>query len=324
MQNLTSKIFIAGHNGMVGSSIHRTLQSQNYKNIITADRSELDLTVQEKVYNYLSIHKPDYIFMAAAKVGGILANSTYPADFIYNNMVIQINIIEGAYRAGIKNLMFLGSSCIYPKESPQPILEEYLLSGPLESTNRPYAIAKISGIESCWSYNRQFGTQYLSVMPTNLYGINDNYHPENSHVIPGLIRRFHDSLTTKLSSVNIWGSGRARRDFLDVDDLSQACIDLAKLHSSNRLDQLFDSSIPPLVNIGSGSDVSIRDLSFMIREHMGYSGDLRFDDSLPDGTILKKLDISRLKQLIDFQPTPISAGLPKAINDFRNNLERYL
>jgi GDP-L-fucose synthase len=239
-------------------------------------------------------------------------------------MVIQINIINGAYRAGINKLMFLGSSCIYPKDSPQPILEEYLLSGPLEITNRPYAVAKIAGIEACWSYNRQFGTKYLSVMPTNLYGKNDNYHPKDSHVIPGLIRRFHDSIINKSSSVNIWGSGRARRDFLDVDDLSSACIDLARLQCNNRLDHLFENSIPPLINIGSGSEISIKDLSFMIRELMGYSGDLRFDYSIPDGTILKKLDISRLSRIIDFQPKPISLGLPKVINDFRNHLERYL
>jgi len=324
--NKNSKIYIAGHRGLVGSALMRNLKSAGYTNLILRTHAELDLTDQAATEAFFAKEKPDYVFLAAAKVGGILANNSYPAEFIRDNLAIQTNIIHAAYKNGVTRLMFLGSSCIYPKLAPQPMKEEYLLTGPLEPTNRPYALAKIAGIEMCWSYNRQFGTKYLAVMPTNLYGPGDNYHLENSHVIPALIRKFHEAMRANAKEVVVWGTGTPKREFLYSEDMSDACIYLMNLpHGS--FDELLGSDEtmsgkfePPLVNIGVGNDVSIGDLAILIKQVVGYTGEIIFDTSKPDGTPRKLMDVSRLNDLGWSAPTSLQAGLAKAYTDFINNL----
>jgi len=293
--NSNDKIYIAGHNGMVGSAIIKKLREKGFINIITRTSLELNLIDQKKVYNFLQNEQPDYVVIAAAKVGGIHANNSYPADFIYQNLLIEANLIHGAYLSGINNLLFLGSSCIYPKESLQPIKEEYLLSGFLESTNEPYAIAKIAGIKLCESYNRQYGTDYRSIMPTNLYGTNDNFHPENSHVIPALIRKFHEAKVEKKSYVEVWGSGKPMREFLHVDDMADASIHVMSLDK-----KVLEKEIKPMlshINIGTGIDIAIKDVARLIKEIVGFNGDIVFNLRMPDGTKRKLLDVSRIKKL---------------------------
>lgn len=300
---LDSKIYVAGHRGLAGSAIVRCLQKKGYQNIVSRSHQELDLTQQERVLDFFRAEKPDYVFLAAAKVGGIHANNTYPAEFIYQNLMIQTNVIHAAYLTGVKRLLFLGSSCIYPKEAPQPLREEYLLTGPLEPTNRPYAVAKIAGIEMCWSYNRQYGTQFLAAMPTNLYGPGDNYHPENSHVIPALIRRFHEAKMRGDKAVTVWGSGKPRREFMYSDDMAEACVFLMnlpdeKFQSLLGSDESRDGTfMPPVVNVGVGEDVTIAELAQIIKEVVGFDGEIKFDRSRPDGVFRKVLSIRRLINL---------------------------
>lgn len=281
--NKSSKIYIAGHNGMVGSAIDRKLKAEGYNNIIFRTSAELDLKNQNLVNSFFALEKPDYVILAAAKVGGIHANNTYRADFIYENIMIEANIIHASYLNKVNKLLFLGSSCIYPKLAPQPLKEEYLLSGYLESTNQPYAIAKIAGIEMCDSYRSQYGCNFISAMPTNLYGTNDNYHPENSHVLPALLRRILLAKKNNDSNVIIWGTGTPRREFMHVDDLADACFFLLKNYNQ-----------PGLVNIGWGEDISIKEIAQLIANEVGYTGDLEFDTSKPDGTPRKLMDTTKI------------------------------
>jgi GDP-L-fucose synthase len=281
----TAKIYISGHRGMVGSGIERKLRKEGYNNIVTRTSAELDLRNQHAVNEFFKNEKPAYVILAAAKVGGIFANNTYRADFIYDNLMIEANIIHAAYLNKVTKLLFLGSSCIYPKLAPQPIKEEYLLSGYLESTNQPYAIAKIAGIEMCASYRAQYGCNFISAMPTNLYGPNDNFHPENSHVLPALVRRIVLAKKNQKSSVVIWGTGNPRREFLHVDDLAEACFHLLKTYDNSGL-----------INIGFGSDVTIKELAILISEIVGYDGELFFDNTKPDGTPQKLLNIEKIKK----------------------------
>ena len=283
---LDSKIYVAGHKGLVGSAIQRKLQEKGYRNIIGRTREELDLERQTEVESFFEQERPEYIFLAAARVGGIWANSTFPAEFIYSNIMVQLNVIHAAYRTGAKKLLFLGSSCIYPKHCPQPMKEEYLLTGLLEPTNEPYAVAKIAGIKACQSYNRQYGTHYISVMPTNLYGPNDNFDLETSHVIPALIRKFHEAKTRSNPFVTIWGTGTPRREFLHVDDVADACVFLM-----NNYDQ------SEMINVGCGEDISIAELAALVKRVVGYTGDIEYDAEKPDGTPQKLLDVSKLKAL---------------------------
>lgn len=278
-----SKIYVAGHRGMVGSAILRNLQKDGYENIVVRTSQELDLKNQEAVAAFFAEQKPAYVFLAAAKVGGIMANNTYRADFIYENLMIQGNVIHQSYLNGVKKLLFLGSSCIYPKQAPQPLKEEYLLTGPLESTNEPYAIAKITGIKMCDAYRAQYGCNFISVMPTNLYGPNDNYDLVNSHVLPALIRKFHEAKERGDGEVVVWGSGAPRREFLHADDLADACVFLMDTYDE-----------PGLINIGIGKDISIKELAEMIKTITGFEGNIVFDMSKPDGTTRKLLDVSRL------------------------------
>ena len=282
----TSKIYIAGHTGLVGSAIMKQFEKQGYSNIIFKGHNELDLTSQAATDIFFKLEKPEFVFLAAAKVGGIMANSKYPAEFIYNNLTIETNIIHASYVNKAKKLLFLGSSCIYPKYAPQPIKEEYLLGGKLESTNGPYAVAKIAGIKMCQAYNRQYNTNFISVMPTNLYGPNDNFDLETSHVLPALIRRFHEAKQAGKEEVIVWGTGEPKREFLHVDDLADACIYLMKNYN--------DSEI---INIGTGQDVSLKELANIIKEIIGYQGEIKWDKSKPDGTPRKLLDITRLYNL---------------------------
>jgi len=284
--NKAAKIYVAGHRGMVGSAITRLLAANGYQNILTRTHIELDLLNQEAVNGFLSVEKPDYIFIAAAKVGGIQANNIYRADFIYQNLMIECNLIHGAYQAGVKQLPSLGSSCIYPRNCPQPIKEEYLLTGPLEQTNEPYALAKIAGIKLCENYNRQYGTQFISLMPTNLYGPGDNYDLNNSHVLPALIRKAHEAKIRNDSKLVIWGSGNPRREFMHVDDLARASIML--------MEQNYDG---PFVNIGCGSDLTIKELAQEVVSVVGFKGELQFDTSKPDGTPQKLLDVQKINRL---------------------------
>ena len=281
-----SKIYVAGHRGLVGSAIVRRLQKGGYKNILTRTHEELDLTDIKTVASFFQRERPEYVFLAAAKVGGILANSTYPAEFIRDNLLIELSIIDAAYRSSVKRLLFLGSSCIYPRDCPQPMKEEYLMTGPLEPTNSAYAVAKIAGIEMCWAYNRQHGTQYLPVMPTNLYGPGDNFDLETSHVLPALIRKFHEAKTEGKKSVTIWGTGTPRREFLYVDDLADACVFLMEHYDGTEL-----------INIGTGQDITIRELAEIISKVVGFSGEFAFDTSKPDGTPRKLLDVSYLRNI---------------------------
>jgi GDP-L-fucose synthase len=282
----SSRIYIPGHRGMVGSALVRRLQAAGCYNLLTADSRSLDLRRQAEVELFFQREKPTYVFLAAAKVGGIFANNTYRADFLYDNLMIEANIIEAAYRSGVEKLLFLGSSCIYPKMAPQPLREEYLLTGPLEPTNEPYAIAKIAGIKLCDAYRSQHGCRFISVMPTNLYGPNDNYHPENSHVLPALLRKFHEAVQRGATSVTIWGTGTPRREFLHVDDLADAC-----LHLMNHYDE------PGLVNIGVGEDIPILELAELVARITGFAGRIERDLSKPDGTPRKLLDVSKLHGL---------------------------
>ena len=320
--NLNAKIYVAGHRGLVGSAMMRQLQKQGYSNIVARTHAELDLTNQQAVANFFAVEKPEYVFLAAAKVGGIHANNTYPAEFIHENLSIQTNVIHQSYENGVKRLLFLGSSCIYPRDCPQPIKEEYLLTGELEPTNRPYALAKIAGIEMCWSYNRQFGTQYLAVMPTNLYGAGDNYHAENSHVIPALIRKFHEAKINHQPTVTVWGTGTPKREFLYSDDMATACVFVMNL-----ADDIFkpllaadrNDGLPPLLNLGSGSDLTIANLASLVKDVVGFKGDISFDDTKPDGTMRKLMDSSRLNQLGWHVSTPLKDGLLQAYLDFKSS-----
>ncbi len=304
----TDKIYVAGHRGLVGSAIVRSLRAKGYNNIVTRTHTELNLTDQHAVGDFFNAETPDYVFLAAAKVGGIVANNTYPAEFIYQNLCIQTNIIHASCQAGVKRLLFLGSSCIYPKECPQPMKEEYLLTGPLEPTNRPYALAKIAGIEMCWAYNRQFGTRFMAVMPTNLYGPNDNYDLKNSHVMPALIRKMHEAKQRGNKEVVVWGTGTPRREFLYSDDMAAACLYLLE-QTDEKLQTLLSNEQPPLINIGCGTDLSIRELAEMIQDVVGFTGTLIFDPSKPDGTMQKLLDVSRLNKMGWQAATPLRDGI---------------
>lgn len=301
--NFCSRIYIAGHRGLVGSAIKNNLELKGYTNFVSRSHAELDLTNQATTEAFFAKEKPDYVFMAAAKVGGILANNSYPAEFAYENLAVQTNIVHSAHKHHVKRLMFLGSSCIYPKLAPQPMKEEFLLTGPLEPTNRSYALAKIAGIEMCWSYNRQYGTKYLAVMPTNLYGPGDNYDLHNSHVLPALIRKFHEAKASHAGQVVVWGTGTPKREFLYSEDMADACIFLMNL-PDEKYDSLLGSDEsktgvfePPLVNIGFGEDVTIRELAEIVKRVVGYTGKLVFDTSKPDGTPRKLLDSQKLNAL---------------------------
>jgi GDP-L-fucose synthase len=302
---LNDKIYIAGHRGMVGGAISRRLKTLGYENLLTRSSAELDLRSQADVNDFFAKEKPDYVFLAAAKVGGIHANNTYRAEFLYDNLMMETNIIHAAWKHGVKKLMFLGSSCIYPKMAPQPLQEGSLLTGPLEPTNEPYAIAKIAGIKLCEAYRDQYGCNYISVMPTNLYGIGDNYHPENSHVLPALIRRFHEAKEAGAPSVTVWGSGTPKREFLFADDLAAACVYLM-LHYDEK----------ELVNIGTGEDLSIRELAETVKEVVCYEGDIVFDTSKPDGTPRKLMDVSKLHKLGWKHSVELKEGLVQAYADF--------
>lgn len=303
-----AKIYVAGHRGMVGSAIVRRLQAAGYTNLLTRAHAELDLTRQLPVEQFLQQEQPDYVFLAAAKVGGIHANNTYRGEFIYQNLMMESNVIHAAWQAGVKRMLFLGSSCIYPRDCPQPISEEYLLTGPLEQTNEPYAIAKIAGIKLCQSYNRQYGTQYVSVMPTNLYGPNDNYDLNNSHVLPALIRKAHEAKLRGDSSYVVWGSGNPMREFLYVDDMADACVFL--MEHAEIQDGLF--------NVGTGEDVTIRELAETVMDVVGFKGEIVFDASKPDGTPRKLLNVDRLRGLGWLAKTSLRDGIEKAYADFLN------
>ncbi len=301
-----AKIYVAGHRGMVGSAIVRQLQAAGYRNVVTRTSRELDLTQQQQVSDFLADEKPEYIFMAAAKVGGIHANNTYRADFIYQNLMIEANVVHAAWQAGVSRMLFLGSSCIYPRDCPQPIREEYLLTGPLEQTNEPYAIAKIAGVKLCESYNRQYGTSYVSAMPTNLYGPNDNYDLANSHVLPALIRKAHEAKLRGESTYTVWGSGQPMREFLYVDDMANACLFLMEQ----------DTIKDGLFNVGTGTDVTIRELAETVMDVVGFQGEIVFDASKPDGTPRKLLDVSRLQQLGWTAKISLREGISLAYADF--------
>jgi GDP-L-fucose synthase len=311
-----SRVYIAGHRGLVGSAIGRALEHAGYSNLFTRTRAELDLLNETAVNAFFASERPEFVFLAAAKVGGILANNTYPADFIRDNLAIQFNVIEAARRNGVKRLLFLGSSCIYPKLCPQPIKEEYLLTGPLEPTNRPYAIAKIAGIEMCWSYNRQYGTRYLAAMPTNLYGPGDNFDLANSHVLPALIRKTADAIRTGAEEVVVWGTGTPRRELLYSDDLAHACVFLMNL-DEGRFGSLLSKNFPPLINIGTGEDITIRELAETVARVLGFKGKLVFDATKPDGTLRKVMDISRLHALGWRHATGLEDGIRLTWNAVR-------
>lgn len=305
-----AKIYVAGHRGMVGSAIYRKLTELGYNNIVTRTSQELDLRNQQAVADFFNEEKPDYVFLAAAKVGGIMANNTYRADFIYENMAIQNNVIKSSYDNEVTKLMFLGSSCIYPKMAPQPLNEDLLLTGTLEPTNEPYAIAKIAGIKMAEAFRDQYGCNYISVMPTNLYGINDNYHPQNSHVLPALIRRFHEAKVKKLDEVVIWGTGTPLREFLFSDDLADACVFLMNSYNEKQF-----------VNIGIGEDLSIKDLAELIKDVIGYTGKISFDTSKPDGTPRKLMDVSKLHALGWKHKINLREGIKLAYEDFLSKEE---
>lgn len=302
------KIYVAGHRGMVGSAIVRALEKQGYTNIIKRTSKELDLRRQEKVEEFFAIEKPDYVFLAAAKVGGILANSEAPADFMYDNMILEMNVIHSAFQNKVKKLMFLGSSCIYPRMAPQPMKESCLLTSELEKTNEAYALAKISGLKYCEYLNKQYGTDYISVMPTNLYGPNDNYHPEHSHVLPALIRRFHEAKVNNLDKVVIWGTGKPLREFLYVDDLADACVYLMNTYSGNET-----------VNLGTGKELTIKELAELVKKVIGFKGEITFDPTKPDGTPRKLLDVSKLEKLGWYYKTELEDGIKLAYDDFLHN-----
>jgi GDP-L-fucose synthase len=304
-----AKIYVAGHRGLAGSAIMRRLVRDGHAEIVTRTHAELDLIDQKAVARFFSEERPDYVFLAAARVGGILANNTHPATFVYDNLAIQTNVIESAYQSGVKRLLFLGSSCIYPRDCPQPIKEDYMLTGPLESTNRPYAVAKIAGIEMCWAFNRQYGTQYISAMPTNLYGPNDNYDLASSHVLPALLRKMHEAKLTDAAEVSVWGTGTVSREFLHSDDMADACVFLMSLPDDIYQPIVRSESQSPLFNIGCGEDLTVRDLAELIRDVVGFKGHLAFDASKPDGTPRKLLDVNRMKTLGWQARIPLREGL---------------
>src|SRR5690606_28943433 len=321
MSQLNQPIFVAGHRGMVGSAIVRRLESLGYTNILTCSRTELDLTNQTDVNAFFERKKPAQVYLAAAKVGGIHANNEYPAEFIYENLMIEANIINAAHQSGVQQLLFLGSSCIYPKFADQPMREDALLTGVLESTNEPYAVAKIAGIKLCESYNRQYGRDYRSVMPTNLYGPNDNFHPENSHVIPALIRRFHEAVVTNASQIMIWGSGTPMREFLHVDDMAAASV-----HVMNLDKEVYQANTQPMlshINVGTGVDCTIRELAETIASVTGFKGELVFDKTKPDGTPRKLMDVSRLKSLGWEASVNLNDGLRDAYQWFLDNQDSF-
>lgn len=313
--NLDSKIYVAGHRGLVGSALIRGLHARGYRNLVTRTHAELDLTNLAAVQEFFAAEKPEYVLLAAAKVGGIHANNTYPAEFIHQNLAIQTNVIHEAWRNDVKRLLFLGSSCIYPKDCPQPIKEEYLLTGELEPTNRPYALAKIAGLEMCWSYNRQYRTRYITVMPTNLYGPNDNFDLNTSHVLPALIRKMHEAKVANADEVVVWGTGTPMREFLYSDDMANACLHLLE-QPEERLESLFSDVHPPLVNVGCGTDLTIRDLAELIRQIVGFSGKLVFDTSKPDGTMRKLLDVNKMTQLGWQASTSMRDGITMAYQTY--------
>ncbi len=320
--DLNAKIYVAGHRGLVGSALTRNLAAKGYANLLTRTHAELDLTDQAAVDAFFAEEKPEYVFLAAARVGGIHANNEYPAEFIRDNLAIQGNVIHAAWKNEVRRLLFLGSSCIYPRMAPQPMKEEHLLTGPLEATNRPYALAKIAGIEMCWSYNRQYGTRYLAVMPTNLYGPGDNYHPQNSHVIPALIRKFHEAKLSGAPAVTVWGTGTPKREFLYSDDMADACVYLMNLPEA-QFQTLLGSDeaktgvfMPPVVNIGVGHDLSIRELAETVKEVVGYPGGIVFDSTKPDGTPRKLMDVGRLTAMGWKARTDLRDGLRAAHAEF--------
>ena len=317
--NKDDVIYVAGHRGLVGSAIMRALAAAGYSRIVTRTHAECDLTDAGAVASLFEREKPAYVFLAAARVGGIHANNTFPAEFIRDNLAIQTNVIHQAWKSGARRLLFLGSSCIYPKDAPQPLKEDYLLTGQLEVTNRPYALAKIAGVEMCWSYNRQYGTQFVAAMPTNLYGPGDNYHPENSHVIPALIRKFHEAKLAGAREVTVWGTGTPRREFLYSDDMAAACLFVMNLPDARfatllgSKDGAFD---PPLINIGVGCDLTIRELAEAVRQVVGFEGGIAFDSARPDGTMRKLMDVSRLRGLGWQASKAFQEGLADAYGDF--------
>ena len=316
----SSKIFVAGSNGLVGSALVRQLTSRAYTNLLTPEIDELDLTDPQAVAQFFEQRKPEYVILAAAKVGGIHANNTYPADFIYINLMIQNNVIHQSYLHGVKRLLFLGSSCIYPKLAPQPMKEEHLLTGLLEPTNEPYAIAKIAGIKMCESYNRQYGTKFIAVMPTNLYGPGDNFHPENSHVLPALIRRFHEAKMNNASEVVVWGSGTPKRELLYVDDMAAGCLHLMELSDEQIAPELLSYPKPCFVNLGTGEDVTIRELAETVKDVIGFEGALVFDASKPDGTPKKLEDVSRAHELGWRHRVGLRDGIEKTYVWYQKNI----
>jgi GDP-L-fucose synthase len=318
-----ARIYVAGHRGLVGSALVRRLHAGGYTNLLLRSHAELDLTNEPATRAFFESERPEYVFLAAAKVGGIVANNTYPAEFIRDNLAIQTNAIHAAYLAGVKRLLFLGSSCIYPKLAPQPMREDALLTGPLEPTNRPYAIAKIAGVEMCWSYNRQYGTRFLAAMPTNLYGPGDNYHLQNSHVIPALLRKFHEAKQRGENSVAVWGTGEPRREFLYADDMADACVFLMNLADEPFAALLGSDEVksgrfdPPLINVGTGHDITIRELAMLVQRTVGYTGEIVFDTTQPDGTPRKLMDVGRLSQAGWSARTPLVEGLRLAYAEFK-------
>ena len=318
-----ARIYVAGNRGLVGSAIVRCLRAYGYTNLLLRTHAELDLTDEPATRAFFQVQRPDIVFLAAAKVGGIVANNNFPAEFIRDNLAIQTNTIHAAHLAGVKRLLFLGSSCIYPKHAAQPMSEHALLTGPLEPTNRPYALAKIAGIEMCWSYNRQYGRKFLAAMPTNLYGPGDNYHPQNSHVIPALLRKFHEAKQRNEPSVMVWGTGTPRREFLYADDMADACVFLMELP-----DEQFDSLLggdetttgrfePPLINVGTGRDITIGELAELVQRVVGFQGSIEFDTSQPDGTPRKLMDVSRLGRFGWTASTALETGLRSAYAEFQ-------
>lgn len=319
--NYDSKIYIAGHNGLAGSAIVRELQRQGYSNLIGRTHAELDLEDAVATQQFFERERPEVVFLAAAKVGGIHANNSYPVEFLINNLLIETNVCRAAYAAGVQRLIFLGSSCIYPRDCPQPIKEDYLLTGPLESTNRAYALAKIAGIEMCWSYNRQYGTKWLAAMPTNLYGPGDNYDLNNSHVLPALIRKIHEAKVVGATEVVLWGSGTPRREFLYVDDLANALVFLASLDDQS-YSILTNPAQCPLINVGTGEDLTIRALAEICAEVAGYNGKFVQDTSKPDGTMRKVLDVSRISELGWGAGTSLKQGINQTYKAYRDNIAR--